>query len=174
MSEINWYVLFVMGGKEQQLCDFLNQEDNWYAFYPKIELVRRKNSVDRIIEKPLFPSYIFVESEDKHQDFQTKLRELKTRKKGIVKELNYKDEIPALYEEEKKYLKGLLDEKHTLKKSVGFIENDHVIITEGPLKGYESHISKIDRHKRKAVLEVEMLHKKIDVTIPLEIIKRTE
>ena len=60
--EKNWYVLFVMGGKEQQLCDFLNQEENWYAFYPKIELVRRKNSVDHIIEKPLFPSYIFVES----------------------------------------------------------------------------------------------------------------
>ena len=83
MEEKNWYVLFVMGGKEKQLCDFLNQEDNWYAFYPKIELVRRKNSVDHIIEKPLFPSYIFVESEDKHQDFQTKLRELKTRKTGI-------------------------------------------------------------------------------------------
>ena len=48
MEEKNWYVLFVMGGKEQQLCDFLNQEENWYAFYPKIELVRRKSSVDPV------------------------------------------------------------------------------------------------------------------------------
>ena len=174
MEAKNWYVLFVIGGKEQQLCNFLNQETDWYAFYPKIELVRRKNSIDHTIEKPLFPSYIFVESDDKHQDFQTKLRELRARKTGIVKELNYKDDVPALYDEEKEYLKGLLDEKHTLKKSTGYIENDHVIIMDGPLKGYESRIHKIDRHKRKAVLEVEMLHKKIDVTVPLEIIKRTE
>ena len=174
MDEKNWYVLFVMGGKEQQLCDFLNQEANWYAFYPKIELVRRKNSIDHTIEKPLFPSYIFVESDDKHQDFQTKLRELRARKTGIIKELNYKDDVPALYKEEKEYLKGLLDEKNILKKSIGCIENDRVIIIDGPLKGYESRISKINRHKRRAVLEVEMLHKKIDVTVPLEIIKRTE
>lgn len=174
MEETNWYVLFVMGGKEKQLCEFLNQEENWSVFYPKIELVRRKNSIDYLIEKPLFPSYIFVESDLKHTEFKEKLYVLKNRKTGIVKELQYEDDVPALHSEEKAYLQRLLNHEHILKKSTGFIEQDHVVINDGPLKGYESKISKINRHKRNAILEVELLHKKVNVTVPLEILKRTE
>lgn len=174
MKDTNWYVLFVMGGKENQLCEFLNQEENWYAFYPKIELVRRKNSIDYLVEKPLFPSYIFIESNQKHTVFKEKLHVLRSRKTGIVKELHYEDDIPALHSEEKEYLQALLNDDFVLKKSTGFIEQDHVVIKDGPLKGYESKISKINRHKRNAILEVELLHKKVNVTVPLEILKRTE
>ena len=172
MEEKNWYVLFVMGGKEQQLCEFLNEEDSWNTFYPRIELIRRQNGVDHIVVKPLFPSYIFIESDINQQAFRDKIQALRTRKTGIIKELKYQDDIPALHKEEKSYLQGLLDDSYTLKKSEGFIENDHVVITNGPLKGSESYISRINRHKRKAVLELTMLHKKIDVTVPLEIIKK--
>ena len=42
-NKTNWYVLFVMGGKEQQICDFMNQEyDNWKVFIPKIEIIHTK------------------------------------------------------------------------------------------------------------------------------------
>ena len=55
-----------------------------------------------------------------------------------------------------------------------FIENDRVIITSGPLKGNEALIKKIDRHKRRAYLEIEMFGRKVEAQVGLEIVKKRE
>lgn len=120
----------------------------------------------------MFPSYVFVESDLDHLDFSQLLYEIKTRKEGIIKELKYADDISALYESEIAYLKGLLNQENVLKLSTGFIENDKIIITDGPLIGYESQIIKIDRHKRKAILKLLLLGERREVSVPLEILKK--
>lgn len=172
-QETNWYVLFVMGGKEKQICEFLNQEyDNWKAFIPSIEIIHTKQGKEYIVEKPMFPSYLFIESEIKQREFQDVLKQAKQKKTGIIKELKFDEETPALRDYEREYLEGLLNESYRLTPSTGYIENDKVMITEGPLKGYESHISRIDRHKKKAVLSMDLLNKEVNVTVSLEIIKK--
>ena len=56
--------------------------------------------------------------------------------------------------------------------SEGIIENDNVVVITGPLKGNEGLIRKIDRHKRRAYLEIEMFGRKIETQVGLEIVAR--
>lgn len=173
MKDTNWYVLFVMGGKEKQICDFLNQEcKDWKVFIPSIEIIHTKQGKEHIVEKVMFPSYLFIESEMKQKEFQDILKSAKQKKTGIIKELKFDEETPALRDYERDYLEGLLNDQYKVKPSTGYIEHDKVMITDGPLKGYESHITRIDRHKKKAVLSLDLLHKEVNVTVSLEIIKK--
>ena len=59
-----------------------------------------------------------------------------------------------------------------MEHSIGFIEGNEVFVTEGPLMGFESKIVKIDRHKRKATIEVEFCGEKRLVNVSLEIISK--
>ncbi len=45
---------------------------------------------------------------------------------------------------------GFCDNEYIVEESIGFIKGDNVFITSGPLKGRESVIKKIDRHKRRS------------------------
>ena len=56
--------------------------------------------------------------------------------------------------------------------STGVIEGDQVIVTEGPLRGYEALISMIDRHKRLAFLEMHMFGRTKIVKVGLEIVSK--
>ena len=70
------------------------------------------------------------------------------------------------------FLEKLLGRNKVVEYSVGFIENDRVVITEGPLVGLESNIIHIDRHKRICTLEIEMLGQKREVKVSLEIVSK--
>ena len=80
---MNWYVLFVMGGKEEKICDFFKQE-NIHAFLPKMEVLYRKQGNFYPQEKLMFPSYVFIESDLEHTAFHQKLLDVKQKKKGII------------------------------------------------------------------------------------------
>lgn len=56
--------------------------------------------------------------------------------------------------------------------STGIIENDQVRILTGPLQGMEGYIRKINRHKRKAWVSIEMFGRSVDMEVGLEIIKK--
>ena len=56
--------------------------------------------------------------------------------------------------------------------SKGLIEGNQIYITQGPLKGKEGLIVKIDRHKRLAYLQLSMFHKELIAKVGLEIISK--
>ena len=49
-----------------------------------------------------------------------------------------------------------------------------MIIQTGPLKGNEGLIKKIDRHKRKAWLELNLLGRTVETQVGLEIVEKRE
>ena len=59
-----------------------------------------------------------------------------------------------LLPEPESFLRGFLGEKQHLHMSRGHIREGQTYITEGPLRGKEKMIRKIDRHKRLARLEL--------------------
>ena len=56
--------------------------------------------------------------------------------------------------------------------SEGVIENSKVRVISGPLVGKEGFIKRIDRHKRKAFLEMEMFGRVQKVQVGLEIVAK--
>lgn len=169
---MNWYVLFVLGGQEQKIAAFLKQQ-GFAAFLPKIEVLYRKQGKFHAQEKLMFPSYIFIESELDHVAFNESLQHIRERKSGIIRELKFDNEgTPALHQEEKALIEKLIGRKKVMEHSTGYIEGEKVIVTDGPLQGMESKIIHIDRHKRKAQVEIPMLGQIVKLSVSLEVIKK--
>ena len=59
-----------------------------------------------------------------------------------------------------------------MKMSEGIIEGAKIIVTRGPLMGKEGYIKKVDRHKRKARLELEMFGRMQEIVVGLEIVEK--
>ena len=67
---------------------------------------------------------------------------------------------------------NLEKEEQLVAMSTGIIENDQVRILTGPLQGMEGYIRKINRHKRKAWVSIEMFGRSVDMEVGLEIVKK--
>ena len=78
----NWYILFVQTEKQSQLCTLLEQE-GVRAFLPMIEYYRRDRK--GLAEKPMFPGYIFVQSEMDQEKFDNLLDSMEGRRWGLFK-----------------------------------------------------------------------------------------
>lgn len=78
----------------------------------------------------------------------------------------------SIIDEDLRVLERLLDEEKTVGMSTGFLEGDRVMIVDGPLMGLETVIRRIDRHKRKAMVEMHMFGRVQEVAVGLEIVGR--
>ena len=78
----------------------------------------------------------------------------------------------SIIDEDLRVLERLLDKEKTVGMSTGFLEGDQVMIVDGPLMGLETVIRRIDRHKRKAMVEMHMFGRVQEVAVGLEIVGR--
>ena len=92
---------------------------------------------------------------------------------GMTKMIGTGQEIVPLTDEEVEFIQHFGGEDKIVQMSEGIIENSQVKILSGPLEGMEAFIRKIDRHKRKAWLEIEMFGRMQRVEVGLEIISKT-
>ena len=74
----------------------------------------------------------------------------------MTKLLKTGDQIISLTESEIQFLLRFGGTEQLVKMSTGFVEQDQIIILDGPLKGMEGYIKKIDRHRREASLDVKV------------------
>lgn len=164
-----WYVIQVRTGTEEEIqrqCEkIIDKSILERSFIPKYEQERKYQGKWHTELKVLFPGYVFLVSEDMRKLFF----ELK-RVIGLTKLLGTGETIVPLTGEEASFLLRLGGEEQTVEMSEGIIENDRVIVTSGPLRGNEALIKKIDRHKRKAWLEIEMFGRTVEMQVGLEVV----
>ena len=66
----------------------------------------------------------------------------------------------------------LVKDEDTVPMSMGYMEGDKVMVTEGPMAGYEGNITYVNRHKRIATIQVELFGRKTEITLGLELVER--
>lgn len=171
---MNWYVIFVRTGKEHKVEQLLKEimATEFTPFVPLIEkLFRSGGTVNREI-KLLFPSYVFIKSELSCLEFIKSMSSIMYTHRDIVRVLRYGDSEIAMRDNEKKILFNLCNDEHCIEASKGIIVGDRVYVQEGPLKGWESKLKKVNRHKREAWIEIEFMGDIRIVRVALEIIKK--
>lgn len=163
-----WYVVQVRSGTEHNIRIQCNKKipDTIMerCFIPYYEEKKKQNGTWNTLQKVLFPGYIFMITEDVEKLFF----HLKTIE-GMTKLIGTGQDIIPLKEEEITFLKRFGGEEQIVSMSEGIIEGTQVIITSGPLMGMEGLIQKIDRHKRKAWLDLELFGRMQQVEVGLEI-----
>ena len=162
-----WYVVQVRSGTEHNIRIQCNKKipDTIMerCFIPYYEEKKKQNGTWNTLQKVLFPGYIFMITEDVEKLFF----HLKTIE-GMTKLIGTGQDIIPLKEEEITFLKRFGGEEQIVSMSEGIIEGTQVIITSGPLMGMEGLIQKIDRHKRKAWLDLELFGRMQRVEVGLE------
>lgn len=169
-----WYVLYVKTGRERKVEKFLKKRLNIESFVPLIELAFKKMGVVRKEYKPLFPGYIFIESEMLCCEFLTTITPVIYDLQDIIKILRYSDEEFAIRESEKQILMSLCNNSRYIESSSGIKVGNEIHIINGPLKGFESVVRKINRHKRQAWIEIEFMGEKRLICVSLEVVEKNQ
>ncbi len=172
----NWFVFYVKTGSEQKACDFLNKLLNRKkssAFIPQVELIFKNSKLISKKLKPMFPGYVFTDSTLEERTFIAQAYSFVGFSKSIFKLLGTKGiEYMKVTEDEKNFLLSFCDNRYVTEESKGSIIGDKIFITSGPLKDRESIIKKIDRHKRRAEIELTFLGDIRRINVSLEIISK--
>lgn len=168
-----WYVIQVRTGNEEEIklqCKkLIEPEILEKCFIPYYEQMKRYHGKWHKERRILFPGYVFLVS-----DAKDKLPFALKRVMGLTKLIKADGEILPLTEAEVDFLLDFGKEEQVVGMSKGIIVNDKVIIQTGPLKGNEGLIKKIDRHKRKAWLKLNLLGRTVETQVGLEIVEKKE
>lgn len=166
-----WYVLQVRTGTEERIkiqCERTVPDSTLErCFIPYYEERRRGRGSWTTIKKILFPGYVFVITEDVEGLYQQLKHVL-----GLTKILGLGEVIVPLSDDEVNLMERLGGEEQLVGMSEGIIEGGQVRIYNGPLQGMEGYVKKIDRHKRKAWLEITMFGGMQLMQVGLEIVEK--
>lgn len=165
-----WYVVKVRAGAEedtQKKClERIPSEvlESCSLFY--YEEMHRYGGKWTMEQRIFLPGYLFVDT--------SKLQELKEQlQKSEEGEQLFEEEPLPLTTEEEALLQSLGGKENLIRMSEGIIEKSKLTVLSGPLQGKEGLIRKIDRHKRRAYLEVPMFGETQMVRAGLEVKSKT-
>ncbi len=164
------YVIQTLAGDENRLltmCRKAIREEEEEAFIPTSEMIKRIRGEDVTVKAVIFPGYVFFRTEDPLKLF-FKLK----RVPYLSKLLRMEEELLGLTKEEEHIIMELMKDGYNLAMSTGFIENEKIRITSGPLRDFTGEIVKIDRHKKTAILGVWFLGERRNIKVGLEIISK--
>lgn len=168
-----WYVVQTRTGTEQSIqlqCQkYISDEVLERCFIPYYEEKKRIRGEWTTQTKVLFPGYVFMITENIEI-----LYEALKRVNGLTKLIGTGEDIVPLNDEEIEFMESFGGANQVVEMSEGIIEHSQVKILSGPLQGKEGYIRKIDRHKRKAWLEMEMFGRIQKIQVGLEIVAKIE
>lgn len=166
-----WYVVQVFTGEEEKIKEMclrrIPAKTLERCFIPYYEEQKRYMGKWHRKTRILFPGYVFMITEQ-IQELYEELKKIK----AFSRILGDRNCLTPLSVGEVAFLEKFGGSEQVARMSVGLIENEQVWITEGPLMGMEGCIKKIDRHKRRAWIQVEMFGKTIDAAVGLEIVEK--
>lgn len=172
---MNWYVFFVRTGREHDVEQLVRQRlgtDKFTPFIPLQERLFKRGNIVKKERKPLFPSYAFIESEMSSQEFIKETSELVHSSRNIISLLRYSHTEIAMRESEKQLMMSLWSDDFCIESSSGIISGDRIFITDGPLRGRENIVKRVNRHKREAWIEMEFMGSARIISVALEVVKR--
>ena len=166
-----WYVMQVLTGEEKNtidMCVIIVKESKLHDFFmPEVERRMKFHGQWKDVRRPMFPGYIFINTEHIDELYE----ELKKVPK-LTKVLSADHIITPVLRKEEDFIRRITNTNHVAEVSVGYIEGARLIIEQGPMVGMEGYVKKIDRHRRQAVLELEMFGSMTEVTMGLEVLRK--
>lgn len=167
-----WYVIQVRAGTEENIVfQCLKKIDDRAVlircFVPYYEKKRRYEGAWHTEKRVLFPGYVFLVSDD-----VTRLFLSLKKVQGLTKMIGTGQEIVPLSESEVEFLQRLGGDDQVVETSIGVMEQDRITVSSGPLQGMEGCIRRIDRHKRLAWIEIEMMGRLMEAQVGLEIVEK--
>lgn len=146
------YCLFCVVGKEESVVRMLEKRGQSKAIFPrKVKPLWHKDAWEETLT-PLFPGYVFVYAQEALDGMELKQVD------HVLRPLRYgEDGTCELQGDDLAFAKMMLETKGVLGSLNAIEEGSYVRITDGLLSAYQGKVLKVDKRKRIAEVELELL-----------------
>ena len=169
-----------MTGYEDDVASIISRHwriEGIKPFVPMFDARFRKAGEVLSEKRRWIPGYIFIESNMCGVEFYLAVKPYISNTENALKLLRYGngniDSSFEMQDSDRMFLDRLLNEEYCIEMSYGYIEGTSVVITDGPMVGFEGLIKKINRHKMLATIETSIFGDIREVTVGLEIVSKT-
>lgn len=179
-----WYALQVTSGKEQATINALERVLALYADAPGFEgvqapaelfspryLTARAEGGEYIpVQKPLLPGYVIAITADAEG-----LNRMCRKVHSFARLLGNEEAFIPLSTTESDWLARFTGKgNRVVLESTGFKEGGRVVVTSGPLVGYEAQITRINRRKHEAYVSLSMLGRQVQVKVGFHLMRKSD
>ena len=174
---MQYYIIQVATSREQIFIDNLHKLNPQLAkehnfIYLTRELSIKRKGIWIKEQQPVFPSYIIVQTVNTIE--ACTLQALK-KIPDFYHFLNSNNDIVPLSNNDLNIIQHFLDLGPKIGTSlVSFDENNRIVVMEGPLKGIEGCIIKVDRRKHRAKIKVDFHRSTYSMDLSFEDIKKQQ
>lgn len=165
---MDYYVLQVYTGEEERYMRLAEETISGKArlVWPRRRLHIRKRGVRKKVLAPLFPGYLFLETEELTWPLVQALRRIA----GFVRILETTAEPKPLTGDDLELVRHFLGFGEIVQESkVTFDENNRIEVIDGPLQGLEGRIVKVDKRKGRAKVRLDLYKDSFLVDLGFEI-----
>ena len=172
-AALPWYVLQVMSGREDAAARRVRAVAGDAAlgcFALRRQAFFREQGVWGLRETPVYPGYLFATVRDAGA-FVDALSLIASEDVHLVG-ADGAGISACLTEREVRLIMELTDGGHVIGASVGRIVDGRLVVERGPIRGREDLVTRIDRHRRCAWLDMGLLGQP-SVSVALEVVSKT-
>jgi transcriptional antiterminator NusG len=173
IKQVNYYAIQVKTRAETKylkLFKNLHPEVTFPVYFPQRSLDIRKNGKIRTTLSAVFPGYIFIEAESDEEIIASQWHFRRTE--GFYRFLKSNQDITPLSGRDLELVLHFIKSTGQIagKSLVRFDENSRIVVIEGPLKGLEGSIIKVDRRKGRAKIKLDLYNDAFAVDLAFEVI----
>ena len=168
---MKYYVVQVETSNEQKFVSLARQrvsEEIRRIVWPRRKLSIRRRGKTREELAAIFPGYVFVETEELSAEDYWAIRRIP----GFFRFLKSNHNVQPLSGSDERILIHFLSFGEIVDKSkVTFGKDARIEVLEGPLKGLEGHVVKVDKRKGRAKVKLDMYDESFLVDFGFEAIQ---
>ncbi len=140
-----WFVIYTKSRNEKKVAELL-QKNGVEAFCPLVKLKKNWSDRKKIVETPLFNSYVFVNVSEKDRNVVFNVP-------GVIRYLFWLKKPAIVKDSEIESLKAVLNDTMDSFSIENYQIGDTVKISEGVFKGLDGVIEKQSKNKLHVILE---------------------
>jgi transcriptional antiterminator NusG len=176
----NWFVLFVQSREEQRIAERIQNKldaEKYVVFVPTRDYAfRNGNGKFEVQQRPWLSGYVFIVTTAGEGECLEAVTPFVHQSADIYKFLSNGGEVDSvkLSERDKSVMTTILDENFNIPALEAVLVGDKVQIMDGTLEGMGGKVKRVNKHKRIAVLEIEMFGTTIECEVMLDILAKPE
>lgn len=169
---MEWYVIQVRSGKEHEFRHhsrkIIPPEHQAELFIPQRRMIIRRKGQELIEELPVFPGYVFLTTPELTPEQAGRYRKIE----GFLKWVGSEGKPQIMQWEDLQILQQFLSHGEVMGISrVSYSAEMRIQVIDGPLKGLEGRIVRVDKRKRRAHVRLDMYHSSFEIDFSFELIE---
>ena len=171
---MNIYVVQVSTGEEEKFLKLWESQKvgrNVNVYWPKREIIIRRQGKTVKSIAPVFPGYVFVEADEIDDSTFYEFKKVPYFHRFLKDNLNI---IPLPDSEQRVIFQLTKFGKVIGRSTVTYNQNDKIVVLDGPLKGLDGLIVKVDKRKKRVKVRLNMYEDSFLVDFAYELIEGKE